>query len=80
MDFSYSPRTRELQERVSAFMDEHIFPNEQRFNDELAANTEAGKRWTPLELIESLKPKDKAAGLWNLFLPDSAMGAGLSNL
>ena len=80
MDFSYSPRTRELQERVSAFMDEHIFPNEQRFNDELAANTEAGKRWTPLELIESLKPKAKAAGLWNLFLPDSAMGAGLSNL
>jgi len=45
MDFSYSPRTRELQDRVSAFMDEHIFPNEQRFNDELAANTEAGKRW-----------------------------------
>jgi len=80
MDFSYSPRTRELQERVSAFMDEHIFPNEQRFNDELAANTEAGKRWTPLELIESLKPKAKAAGLWNLFLPDSDMGAGLSNL
>jgi acyl-CoA dehydrogenase len=80
MDFSYSPRTRELQERVSAFMDEHIFPNEQRFNEELAANTEAGKRWTPLELIESLKPKAKAAGLWNLFLPDSDMGAGLTNL
>ncbi|WP_088281393.1 acyl-CoA dehydrogenase family protein [Ideonella sp. A 288] len=80
MDFGYSPRTREMQARVSAFMDEHIFPNEQRFAQELAAHTAAGARWTPLDLIESLKAKARAAGLWNLFLPDSDQGAGLSNL
>ncbi len=79
MDFGYSPRTQELRERVSAFMDEHIFPNEGRYWAELQANTEAGRRWTPLQVIEELKPKARAAGLWNLFLPDSEYGAGLSN-
>lgn len=79
MDFGYSPRTQELQQRLSAFMAEHVYPAEARHVDELRANTAAGKRWTPLQVIESLKPKARQAGLWNLFLPDSALGAGLSN-
>jgi acyl-CoA dehydrogenase len=79
MDFGYSPRTQELQAKVSAFMAEHVYPAEARYWNELRANTEAGKRWTPLPLIEELKPKARAAGLWNLFLPESDYGAGLSN-
>ena len=85
MDFDYSPKTKELQAKVKQFMDEHIYPAEKAYSDELAANTAAGKRWTPLQTIEKLKPKAKAAGLWNLFLPvDSASasgyaGAGLTN-
>ena len=85
MDFDYSPKTKELQAKVKQFMDEHIYPAEKAYKDELEANTKAGKRWTPLQTIEKLKPKAKAAGLWNLFLPvDSASasgykGAGLTN-
>jgi len=85
MDFDYSPKTRELQARLLAFMDEHIYPAEKALAGELAANTAAGKRWTPLKTIENLKPKAQAAGLWNLFLPvDTAEasgyhGAGLTN-
>lgn len=79
MDFGYSPRTQELRAAVSAFMDEHIFPAEGRYWAELEANTQAGRRWTPLQVIEELKPKAKAAGLWNLFLPESEYGAGLTN-
>jgi len=79
MDFSYSPKTQALRERVMAFMDEHVFPNEQRYHHEQAANTAAGNRWKPLPLIEELKPKARAAGLWNLFLPESERGSGLTN-
>ena len=85
MDFDYSPKTKELQSKLLAFMDDHIYPAEGAFHAEIAANTAAGKRWTPLEVIEKLKPKAQAAGLWNLFLPvDSAAasgyeGAGLTN-
>jgi acyl-CoA dehydrogenase len=79
MDFSYSPRTQELQARVAGFMDAHIFPAEAAFNEEIEANTRAGKRWTPLQLIEGLKAKARAQGLWNLFLPESELGAGLTN-
>ncbi|MEW6705516.1 MAG: acyl-CoA dehydrogenase family protein [Pseudomonadota bacterium] len=79
MDFNYSARTQELQARLNSFMERHIYPNEARFWAELQANTEAGKRWSPLKLIEELKPKARAEGLWNLFLPDSSYGAGLSN-
>ncbi|MCW7537853.1 acyl-CoA dehydrogenase family protein [Aquabacterium sp. A7-Y] len=79
MDFDYSPKTKELQARLTAFMAQHIYPNEARFNEEIEANTRAGKRWTPLQLLEELKPKAREAGLWNLFLPDSTLGAGLSN-
>jgi len=85
MDFDYSPRTKELQAQVLKFMNDYIYPAEAEFERELAANTAAGKRWTPLKLIEGLKVKAQAAGLWNLFLPvDSATasgysGAGLTN-
>jgi acyl-CoA dehydrogenase len=79
MDFNYSPRTVELQQRLQSFMDRHVYPAEGRYWAELQANTEAGKRWSPLALIEELKPKARAEGLWNLFLPDSTHGAGLSN-
>jgi len=75
MDFSYSPRTRELQTRLNAFMAEHVYPAEARYFAEIEANTLAGKRWTPLQVIEELKPKARAAGLWNLFLPPSADGS-----
>jgi acyl-CoA dehydrogenase len=76
MDFSFNDKTREYQERVSAFMDEHIYPNEHTFHEQVAT----GDRWQPVQLIEELKPKARAAGLWNLFLPDSHRGAGLKNI
>ena len=79
MDFDYSARTRQLQTQLRDFMDAHVYPHEQRYWDEIEANTRAGKRWTPLALIEELKPKAGAAGLWNLFLPESDYGAGLTN-
>jgi acyl-CoA dehydrogenase len=79
MDFDYSPRTKQLQAQVREFMDAHVYPNEQRYHDEIEANTCAGRRWTPVPVIEELKPKARAAGLWNLFLPESEYGAGLTN-
>ena len=79
MDFGFSERTQDLRRRVSAFLAEHVYPNEARYWQELEANTAAGKRWTPLPVIEELKPKARAAGLWNLFLPESEYGAGLTN-
>ena len=85
MDFDFSPKTKALQGRLQAFMDEYIYPAEPAYHAEITANTAVGKRWTPLQTIEKLKPKAQAAGLWNLFLPvDSAAasgyaGAGLTN-
>jgi acyl-CoA dehydrogenase len=75
MDFEFSARTRDLQQRLQAFMDEHVYPHERRFEEELAR-----QRWLPTRIVEELKPKARAAGLWNLFLPNDAGGAGLSNL
>jgi len=76
MDFEYSPKTKELAARLSAFMDEHVYPNEKRHANEIAA----GDRWQPVALVEELKARARASGLWNLFLPQSHSGAGLSNL
>ena len=77
MDFDYSPKTKELQARLLKFMDAPIYPAEAAYAAELAANTAAGKRWTPLQTIENLKLKAQAAGLWNLFLPvDTAEASG----
>ncbi|HEU4414390.1 MAG TPA: acyl-CoA dehydrogenase family protein [Candidatus Angelobacter sp.] len=75
MHFDYSPKVKELEKRLSAFMDEHIYPNEGRFYSEIELD-----RWKPTRVIEELKPKARAAGLWNLFLPDDKDGAGLTNL
>ena len=81
MNFDYSPRVQDLQKRLLAFMETHIYPNEQRFFDEIAANRAKGNAWVPTELIEELKPLARQAGLWNLFLPHSKRAPeGLSNL
>jgi acyl-CoA dehydrogenase len=82
MNFDYSDRCQELQARLLAFMDEHIYPNEHAFNAEVNRNgTERGNRWIPTELVEHLKPLAQAAGLWNLFLPQSTRAPqGLANL
>ena len=79
MNFSYSEKVIALQQRMEAFYAAHIVPNEKRFNDDIAANTAAGKRWTPVQLLDELKPKAQDAGLWNLFMPGTH-GAGLTNL
>ncbi len=79
MDFNYSPRTLDMQAKLLRFMDEHIYPAEAKVHAELAANTAAGKRWTPLAAIEELKPKARAQGLWNLFLPPTAGGEGAAH-
>ena len=85
MDFDYSPKTKALQARLLRFMDEYIYPAEATYHQQLEANTQAGKRWTPLAVIEELKTKAQEQDLWNLFLPqDSAeiagvAGAGLTN-
>ena len=76
MDFAYSPKVRDLEGRLRAFMDAHVYPNEDRFQDEV----DAGDRWQPTHVVEELKEKARAAGLWNLFLPASNRGAGLTNL
>jgi acyl-CoA dehydrogenase len=78
--FDHSPKVQELRGRVQAFMAEHVYPNERRFQQDVEENTRAGRRWTPTRLIEELKPRARAAGLWNLFLPESPHGAGLKNL
>jgi len=75
MNFEFSPKVTDLQKRLHAFMDEHIYPNEQRFHKEVERD-----RWKPTKAIEELKPKARAAGLWNLFLPNDDQGAGLTNL
>ncbi|MCG8689728.1 MAG: acyl-CoA dehydrogenase family protein, partial [Minwuiales bacterium] len=76
MDFEFSPKVKELQERVSTFMDRHIYPNEEK----MAAQIAEGDRWQPIPLLEEIKAKAKAEGLWNMFLPDSERGFGLTNL
>jgi acyl-CoA dehydrogenase len=75
VNFEFSDKVKNLQGRLQAFLDEHIYPNERRFYDEVEQN-----RWSPTRIVEELKPKARAASLWNLFLPDSEQGAGLTNL
>ena len=79
MDFSYSPRVQELQAQLLKFFDDHIYPSEKAYAEEIEANTKAGKRWTPLQTIEKLKPIAQKQGLWNLWLPrDTAEIAGFA--
>ncbi len=80
MDFQYSPKVQQLQARLTAFMAENIYPNEARFFGEIEANRAKGNAWIPTIVIEELKKKAHAAELWNLFLPESEHGAGLTNL
>jgi acyl-CoA dehydrogenase len=80
VDFDLSPRVKELQSRLLAFMDEHVYPNEARFFAEIHQNKAAGNPWVPTRVMEELKTQARAAGLWNLFLPESEYGAGLTNL
>jgi acyl-CoA dehydrogenase len=76
MHFEHSAPSQDLQKRVAAFMDEHVYPNESTFQRQIAE----GDRWQPTAIVEELKPKARAAGLWNLFLPESEYGAGLTNV
>ncbi len=81
MHFEYSQKIKDLQKRVQGFMDEHVYPNEQTYRDQVGQ----GDRWQAVPIIEELKPKARAAGLWNLFMPiesdpQQKYGAGLSNL
>ena len=81
MDFEYSPKVKDMQARLLAFMDEHIYPNEMSYLQEIEANRASGNAWQHSKVIEELKPKARAAGLWNLFLPKSKRAPqGLSNL
>lgn len=75
MDFEFSPKVRDLQERLTAFMQRHIYSNEQRYAGEIERDP-----WVPPRIVEELKSEARAAGLWNLFLPDHEQGAGLTNL
>ena len=89
MSFEPNAKTKDLQTRLLAFFDEHIYPNEHVYGAEIEANRKAGNAWIPTKIIESLKVKARAAGLWNLWMPkDTAeiagnvgnLGAGLTNL
>jgi acyl-CoA dehydrogenase len=80
MDFQHSDKVKSLQQRLNAFMDEYVYPAEAVFEAQMDAARESGNRWQPAPVIEELKEKAKAAGLWNLFLPESKYGAGLTNL
>ena len=76
MDFAFSEKVQKLQARLSAFMDQYVYPNEETFQREVAE----GDRWQPTRIVEELKQKAREQGLWNLFLPESEVGAGLTNL
>jgi len=80
MDFSYSPKVQDLQRRVSAFMDEQVYPAEAAFEEEMDHHRAAGNAFQVSQTLEALKRKARAAGLWNLFLPESKYGAGQTNL
>lgn len=77
MEFEYSDRTKKLKSEIEAFMEEYVYPNESTYYEQL---DEGDTRWKPLPILEDLKAKAKSAGLWNLFLPESEKGAGLTNL
>ena len=81
MEFAYTEKVKAMQAKLVAFMDEHIYPNEHRFHQEVLENRKKGNAWIPTKIIEELKPIARKAGLWNLFLPHSKRAPeGLSNL
>jgi len=80
MNLEPTPRALEFRERLEAFMGDHVYPAETQLYREVAAQPRDHRRWTPLPTLDGLKQKAKAQGLWNMFLPHSENGAGLSNL
>ena len=80
MEFGYSDKVKDLQRRISAFMDAHIYAGEARFHAEVEGNRARGNAWVPSRVMEDLKAKAREQGLWNLWLPESEHGAGLTNL
>ena len=80
MQFGYSEKTQKLRERVTAFMEQNVYPAEPVFADEVRANRAKGNPWQPTKVMEQLKEKARAQGLWNLFLSSSPRGAGLTQL
>src|SRR5207245_7441692 len=76
MDFEYSAKVKHLQKMLAAFMDEHVYPNEKIFAEQI----NEAERWKPTAIVEELKVQARGAGLWNLFLPESEYGAGLTNV
>jgi len=81
MDFEYTPKVKDMQARLLAFMDQHIYPNEARYMQEIEGYRASGNAWQVSKVIEELKPLARKAGLWNLFLPQSHRAPqGLSNL
>ncbi len=80
MDFSHSDKVRRLQEQLTGFMEAHVYPAEPRFHEELEKNRRNGNPWQVSEIMEELKRRARAENLWNLFLPQSEHGAGLTNL
>jgi alkylation response protein AidB-like acyl-CoA dehydrogenase len=80
MDFEYSDKTKELMARLQRFMDQYIYPNEKTCSEQMAKFRAEGNPWQVPQIIEDLKQKAKEEGLWNLFLPESEVGGGLTNL
>ena len=80
MSFEWSAKTKALAGELTAFMEELVYPNERHLHAELETNRERGNPWVPLKLMEELKTEARSRGLWNLFLPESSFGAGLTNL
>ncbi len=80
MDFNHSTRTRDLQERLTRFMESDVYPAESTYAAEVAENRRNGNPWIATRIMETLKSRARAAGLWNLFLPESDLGAGLANV
>ena len=79
MNFDFSDKVKDLQKKVSAFMQQHVTPQEERFFEEISANRARGNAWIPTRIVEELKPKARAAGLWNLWQPKDH-GGTLTNL
>ena len=80
MDFALSAKVQDLAARLSRFMDENIYPAERVYAEEVETNRRNGNEWVATKIMEELKRKARADGLWNLFLPQSEHGAGLTNL
>jgi acyl-CoA dehydrogenase len=80
VEFAHTEKVQQLQARLTRFMHDHVYPSERTYHEEVAANRRTGNPWVATRIMEELKAKARAEGLWNLFLPESERGAGLTNL